>query len=162
MLPNNNHVSNIENYINQSFLLYKKDILSLYKGSWAEEDLNETSEKQFKGFQYFLAIQLTILVYLDVIRGVNTDWNYFVTKYNLEKYSKCLKCNDINLDKIFEKFNLPKIGELGIDFQEIESTFVIEFEINSILISQNIKNILNEEEKCEIFIEDTCLYQKCN
>lgn len=163
ILPNNNNTSYLENAINNSFLYYKKEIIALFTKSWKEEDLNETSENQFKGSQFILAIQLIVLVYQDIIRGVQTDWDYFVSKYELEKYSKCLKCDGINLDKILEIFGLPNIGEKGINFQQIENTFIIEFQ-NSVntLSSVNVIDILNEPESCKIFLDnETCLYEKC-
>lgn len=163
ILPNNKHTSYLENAINNSLLLYREDIIALFKKSWKEEDLNEVSDSQFHAGQLNLAIQLVTLVYLDVIRGVNTDWDYYVSKYNLETYKKCLSCDKINLDKILEKFGLPNVGEKGINFQQIETTFIIEFQ-NSIntLSSVNVIDILNASESCKIFLDnETCLYQKC-
>jgi len=156
ILPNYNNTSFLENAINNSFLLYREDAIKLLKKSWNEEDLNETSNEQFRAAQYSFAIQLVILIYLDYTRFPSLGWAYYVAKFELEKFSKCLKCYNINLDKILEKFSLPSVLG-GIEFQEIEETFIIEEDgDNEEIQTVDIKEFISLEESCTVYIEDNC------
>lgn len=162
ILPNNNNTSFLEQAINNSFLLYKDELVVLFKKSWKEEDYNETSYSQFTGSRYLIAIQLAVLVYLDYIRFPSLGWTYYVSKFDLEKYAKCFKCDGINLDKILEKFGLPSVGE-GVEHQIVEETLIVEaLSFTDSATSISLISLIEKGESCSIFLEDDCLYKKCN
>lgn len=163
ILPNNNNISFIEKAINNSFLIYKNEIINTFKKSWKEEDNNETSYIQFTGSRYLMAIQLIILVYLDYIRFPSLGWPYYAQKFDLDKYLKCFRCDGINLDKILEQFGLPCIGD-GVNFQEIEETLIVENIILDPVSNSNINilELVSKLDQCFIYLNNDCLYTPCN
>lgn len=153
----------LEERINEAFLYYEKEIIALHKEGWNEEDLNEVTSKHFKVEQYQAIIQLIILIYLEIIRGVNTDWEYYVNKYKLDSYKKCLICYQINIDKILSIFQLPSVGETGINFSQIENSFIVE-NLQQVVspITSNFLSILEGGSYCELKLNIDCPYTKCN
>lgn len=163
-ISNYNKTSFIEDRVNEAFLYYEKDIIALHKTQWKDEDLNETSDKHFKVEQYYLVIQLMILIYFEIIRGVNLEWSYYINKYNLVAYKKCLLRHGINLDKILAIFQLPDSSSNGVNFAEIENSFIIEnvLDQDSISSTNSFMTILEEGESCVINLETDCKYSNCN
>lgn len=118
--------TNLENCINTAFKLFKTSIIKNFLSQVNDEELKGESCKQYN-FSFYLAIYLISIVYQDVIKYPKQNWNYFVIKYKLETYKKCLACSGINLDDVLKCFNLPTvIIGLGINSIKIESTFIIE------------------------------------
>lgn len=142
----------LEVNINNSFKLYKKSIVDNFLAQIKQEQLKGESCLHYKSFNVWLAIYLVTLVYLDIIKYPNKDWNYFYKKYDLDSLKKCLLCNEINLDDILDSFGLKNFGkEYGINFIGIEKTFEVEpSPLSSIttIIKVNITDILQNTNSC--------------
>ena len=147
MLSTYKSPTNLEIYINNAFKAYKNNIVSNFLGEIKDEQLKGESCKQYN-FSFYLALYLVTLVYKDVIKYPNKNWNYFVTKYKLKEYKKCLSCSGINLNNILFSFNLPSIIEQsGIEDLEVEETLEVEpldlTVTTSTTITVNLNTILN-------------------
>ncbi len=118
----------LEDRIEAFWNLYKVKILELNTRAWKEEDLRGESLTQWSIMQYYNVLSLVILIYLDIKKNntIYPTWSYYNTKYDLDNKKKCLACNNIDLDKILNIFDLPftSIGE-GIGAMEIETNLEI-------------------------------------
>ena len=157
-----NKTTKLETYINNSFLLYKDDILILHSKQWKEEDISGQSCIQYKIYNYYLTIYYVILIYLEIKDGVNLEWNYYEEKYKLNKISKCLACNNINLNKILNIFGLPLTictEDGGIECMGLQENFEIEpilFNTSNLYNKFDVKSLLNNPISCEILLSSSC------
>lgn len=155
-----NKITELENYINKSFSLYRNEILALHLKQWKEEDISGKSCSQYKAYKYHLAIYYVILIYLELKQGIHTDWIYYNNKYKLDTIKKCLACDNIILEKLLNIFGLPStICDGGIECMSLEESFIIEPELLEETIEYNtvnIKDILNNLNTCEILIPSLC------
>ncbi|SRR6266403_4042359 len=157
-----NKTTELETYIANVFSLYRKDILSLHYKEWKEENISGKSCIQYKVYQYYLAIYYVILIYLELKQGINTDWNYYIKKYNLDKISKCLACDNIDLESILKIFGLSITTCIdGIECIGVEESFEVEPVLIGYIPTYNkviIKDLLNNLISCELLL----LSSKCN
>lgn len=155
-----NKTTELETYIANVFSLYRKDILALHIKEWKEEDISGKSCIQYKIYQYYLAVYYVILIYLELKQGINTDWNYYESKYKISTIRKCLSCDKIDLNAILNIFGLPSTTpDGGIEDMGLEETF----EIEPILLTTEseydkvvIKDILNNLYTCELLLPSRC------
>jgi len=124
-----NNISYLDDKIQAFWKLYKDEIFKLSQLSWKQEDITGKSYAQWHAFQYHNALRLVILLYLDIEKNgkIYTTWEYYKTKYKLDKYKECLVCAGIDLDKILNIFNLPfEDCTGGIECMDVEGTFIVE------------------------------------
>jgi hypothetical protein len=146
-------VTNIEDFINTSFSIYKKDILINFYKQIKDEELKGESCRQYN-FSFYLALYLITLVYKEFLKYPLKDWSYFEDKYNLKKLKECLLCNNIDLNKILKSFQLPIVTGDGINFMEVEENLEVEPTTLLVTLSDiviiDLKKLLNTEDKCEL------------
>lgn len=115
----------LNNYIRSYFSEFRDTIGSTSILQWRDEDLKGYSYQQWNINRYYSLLYLLIILHLDYQRlSKIKDWSYFIEKYNLIEYKKCLACYNISLEKCLEIFNLQNL-EVGIELVSIEDTFVI-------------------------------------
>ncbi len=124
-----NSASYLDVKIREFWTTFKSDILKISTLSWKQEDYAGKSYNQWKVMQYYSALSLVVLIYLDVQRNasLNYDWSYYNSKYDLDNKRKCLACECIDLDKILTIFGFPftTCGG-GIECMSNEQTFIVE------------------------------------
>lgn len=152
MLGTYKNLTNIESYINTAFKLYKASIIKNFLAQVNDEELKGENCRQYN-FSFYLAVYLVTIVYQDVIKYPSKSWDYFVTKYDLEKYKKCLACDGIKLDDILISFTLPPVAvSSGINNLQIEKTFEIEpTDLTPIVIEPTIVDLST------ILVASTCI-----
>lgn len=136
----------LDSYIRSYFATFRDTILDYSNKQWNDEDLKGNSYNQWNINRYNSLLYLLTIVRLDFDRlGNYKDWSFFVDKYKLNNYKKCLACYDISLDNCLELFNLPVLTE-GIETAIVEESFIIgiEVEISNILF----KDLLNSSNIC--------------
>ena len=141
------NISPLNLYIKAFFDNFKEDILSYTLSQWKDEDLKGESYNQWNINRYYGLLYLLILIRIDYDRiGNYKDWSYFVNKYDLIEYKKCLACSNISLDISLNIFNLPIVNDsfnYGIELASIENTFIID-ENNSNNSQLNYLELLKE------------------
>jgi len=151
----------LETYISKSFQLYKDKIIELHNEQFKQEDITGESKKQFKVLNYHIAILYVILIYNDIITKSNNllNWEYYNTKYEIDKYRISFACKGVDIDKILNIFNLPYINSNGIENMGIESNFIIEplGIIPLIPVSFDINKLLSETSDCINYIDNNSI-----
>ena len=149
--------------IKDFFAFYRTTILALHSKQWKQESIKDKSCIQYTIQQFYLALYVVLLIKYEVDKGVNTDWQYYIDKYNLADKAKKFACNGISLKKILAIFGLPTAVstedvtniEGGISFVGINITFEVGgsttesntvVDINTLLsLSDNCVNFINNE-----------------
>ena len=133
----------VNNYINW-FLLNKDEIFNIFQNTFNEEDYNNESNKQYKIYQYIFVNLITSFVYNDFINS-KLLWKDIIKKYNLLELKNKLICCGIDLQKIFDIYNLDKIEsstdneiEYGINFIDVEQCFIVEPNEHCGVLNENI------------------------
>lgn len=151
--------TDLENNINNTFKLYKKSIVNNFLSEINDEQLKGESTIQYNNFDIYLAIYIVTLVFLEVKKYPTKTWDYFVSKYNLNKLKECFACKGIKLDDILTQYQLPILTGDGIDFLEIENTFQVEpinlTPIIPIINKVNLLSLLNNK-NCIVNINKLC------
>lgn len=115
--------------INNYFTAFKDDILTYSTKQWKEEDIKGKSIAQWRAMQYYDLMYLLIVLHQEIVRTLhlNCDWSYYVTKFKLDKYQKCIQCEEIDWDKAIDSFGLNDlVPQGGIENMGIEINFVIQ------------------------------------
>lgn len=112
-----------DNLSNKWLLWYEHNrtaILTLLSKWKLNEGVHGYSCKQYTLAQYNFAFYYAYLIYIELSYGVNTTYEYYNTKYDIDGISKKLICNNIQLSKLFEIFEIeftdtnPVYGKLEI------------------------------------------------
>lgn len=107
--------------INNFFIAFKDDIISKTELQWKEEDYKGNSFVQWKIMKYYYILHLMILIFLEKERNKDTyGWSYYVDKFDLDIFKKCLACDNISIEKAYTAFGFISSSEEGVEFQEIE------------------------------------------
>jgi hypothetical protein len=151
--------------IKNFFSYFKPQIIELSKKQWNEEDLKGKGTTQFIIQDIYYLLYLFILIDIDTsITGKFYNWEYYKTKYNIEKLEDCINCKGINFKKAVEIFDFFKNCNEGIECIEVENTFIVEPEeipyINFSTITPSsslfMNNLLDNSEVCETSIISNC------
>jgi hypothetical protein len=135
MLPRLHNPNIWDNYFKSFMDYYRSILMTLYRKNWKREDYYELSYYQYVISQYWYALYLVVLIKYEVLEGINTEWSYYIDKYELEDKRKKLACNSISLKKILEIFELPTLttsstegtfDNVGIESDIIEDDFIVE------------------------------------
>lgn len=151
----------IDNLVANFFTSYRNEIFKLSQQVWREEDIREYSTKYIKIAQYYLALYLVILLYIDYTSGLDI-WDNLILKYKIDCHRKELACCGIDLDKILGTFGLPpKANTGGIEGVEIEESFEVEPTELPVLETSdtpiNMTNAFKVREECFNYVtEDNC------
>ena len=106
MIPT--HIPNIKDkYLLDYYKLYKTKLLVLINKQFDQEDIHNKSNYYSILNQYIYAFQYVILIYNEYSLGLKTDWDYYIEKYSITTNQKKLQCSGVDLDKIFEIFEIP-------------------------------------------------------
>lgn len=117
----------LNNKIKEFFIYFKPQIIELSKKQWNEEDLKGKSNYQFLIQDIYYLLYLLILIDIDIsITGKFYSWDYYKTKYNIEKLEDCFNCKKINFKKAIEIFGFFNNCNEGIECIETENTFIVE------------------------------------
>lgn len=120
------NITDLNTCIRNYFSTFRADILSLTNTQWNDEDLKGKTLIQYDINRYYSLLYLLVIIYKDYERlGNQKEWSYFVDKYNLNEYKKCLACYNISLDNCLKLFNLQSTDE-GIEISLIEQSFIVE------------------------------------
>ena len=120
-----NNTTIIDDYWKEYYQLYRTTIVSTIQNGWKQEDVwGITCDYNIvRKFQY--TFFYVLMIYLEIKRGIVTDWTYYEVKYDILNVRKCLTCYGIRLDDVFDIFNLNN-GEYGIENIGIELTYEVE------------------------------------
>lgn len=131
--------------------------MELHAKQWKKEDISGSSKTQYKIMSYYSAMYLALLIRLEIDKGYNTDWSYYITKYNLREVRKELACCKIDLDDILACFGLPTISVLqGVGGMQVETTLIVQpttLPVVSEPTIVDIEELLNYPSKCTSYIE---------
>jgi len=115
------------NYL-QAFNEAQAEILKNFTKHFNLEGYNGTSDVICK-----INEQFYILFYYTLVANsyYNTEetWGNIVIRYKLKELEAKAACCGINIKKLTSKFNLPttvSVSELGINFIEVNKTFIVE------------------------------------
>lgn len=161
MLHTVKKISNLNTYINSFFNEFKDDIMIQTNKQWHDEDLKGSSTKQWNVMKYYYLLDLLIIVYNEVERtkDLGYNWSYYVNKFDLEKYRKCLACVGIDIDKGLNAFNLgDSISILGIELAQIEDSFIVG-DSGSTINPISVKELLETPNYCINYIEEAVVPQ---
>ncbi len=167
-----NQATDLEVKINTFFQANRSNIISLTNFSWKREDIDGEGCSIFKVGQYYFAMYLAILIYLEIQLGIPRTAQYYLDKYNIRVLQDRFACNGISLSNVFNDFGIGAIlttqglGEDGIEFIGIEESFIVEPEFDadpvtppdtSISIIDILEQIVQEGEvgangTCELLI----------
>jgi len=157
-----NKSTDLDRYLDRYFSTYKSKIYVLLNSIYKDENIWGRSDKQYILNQFFFAFTLIALLYTEFKRGLQTSWDYYITKYCLVSIKKKLACNGLNLDDILLIFDLPSVNvaQYGIGRVVVEGTLIVEDivevddEDNIELFDIHLPLSLNTE--CYLAIEDVC------
>lgn len=126
MIPRNKIPNELESRIYNSIKGKKETLIANSKSFVKKEKLYGKDCNVYKYSMEFAAMFLVGLIYDEYLWGLNNEWSYYVTKYDLENKRKCLACYGVSLDYYLGKFGLipDSNGFLsGIENMKIEQTF---------------------------------------
>lgn len=132
--------------LNSFFVKYKETIFALHTKEFKEESIYDKSCLQFKVLDYYSAFYLVSFIYQDILENPVKEWSYYVTKYELEKLSKCYACKGIKLQEVFKLFGYPFIPcDGGIECIDIEYDNIVEPTTvdNPDIVTVNIQDYIN-------------------
>lgn len=122
-------ISPLNTLVNNYFTAFKTQLVNYSTIEWNNEDLKGKSYAQWQAMQYYNLMYLLIIVYKEIIRtkNLNYTWSYYVNKFKLDTYRKCLECEGIDFDKALHAFGFDTIfSNGGIESMIIEYSFKIE------------------------------------
>ena len=142
MFLRTNDSKEVERYINDYFSLYKAKINELIAKIIKSENLYGFSDTQYILNQFHYTLHLIILIYIEYKRGFNTDWNYYINKYELTTVSRKIACIGLRLNDILSIFDLPYINDVkyGIGIVSVEKDLTVE---NIITNTENVKELFD-------------------
>ena len=155
--------TDIDSKLTAAFNLYKDDIIALHEKQWKQEDVSGASTVQYKIAQYYYAVLLAILIYTEYQDGIETDWDYYKTKYDIAENTKKFACNRIDFDAILAIFNLPPDSDTtlcggGIGSEDVEQCLVVEE--NPVAASSygtvDIADLLDNPSSCTNLVAESC------
>lgn len=147
-------INNLNKYWYSFYKLYGSAILNL-SDKWSnQEKIYGNSCTQYKVNQYYLAFYLAVMIKNELDKGYTTSATYYETKYNISDKKKILICYNINLDKIFDIFDIHFTEDSGIGEIGIEDTLVVEPNYTNSISTVNITNLLNNLNSCNSIYND--------
>jgi hypothetical protein len=148
-----------EQNVSDFFSLYKEDILKIFSKLWKEEDRIEESDKIYNLNQYLYVYLYCMLIKNEYLLGVNTDWNYYITKYKINEKRKLFACNGISLDNVLKVFSLPVINNgFGIENLGVENSFTIEptDNLTNTIIKIDVNYLLSYPNNILLYLNTEC------
>lgn len=150
-------ISPLNVLVNSFFTEFKVNILLFTNKQWNSEDLKGSSFYQWKVKKYYDLLYLIILLYTDIQKNIklNLGWQYYVTKYNLVEFKKCLACDNISLDQALNIFGINEIfPNTGIELMEEEFNLEVGTSETSNISSTKIKDLILTPYSCTNYIQN--------
>lgn len=144
------------NFISDSY----EDIINIHLRDFNFEDIKGKSAEKLKAFYYYLCFYYGLTIYYDYNIS-KLEWSEFVEVEDLNSISKCFSCLGISLNKVLNSIGLPKVEDNlsitnnGIEYFELESTFVIEEE-DSVLVYEDVEELFGNLNYCINLIDINC------
>lgn len=152
-----NKSTDLERKINTFFQTYRSNIITLTNKSWKKEDIDGEGCSIFTVSQYYFAMYIAILFYLEIQQGIPRTWTYYKDKYKITELQDKLACNNVSLSEILKIFgiNIILLSNLedGIEFIGIEESFIVEPDYDEVdPVNVNIEELLAQEDNCKLLI----------
>lgn len=126
MLYNTKKKSDLSGYIHKFFQEYNSDLKALLDRLYIDESLYFKSKNNYKLLNYYIALNIATLIYIDSLYTGKTLATY-KTELELDLVHKKLMCQGVNFYNILNLFNfVADSTELEVSGADIEGTFVVE------------------------------------
>ena len=118
------------NYYHNQFYrfvnLFEKELDVLTKRTFNEENLSGESCTHYTINQYYMAFHYVAMLHYILINSPDKSWDTIKDYYKVENTIEKFKCAKINIDAIFELFDLYTEFSCGINGFSIEESFEVE------------------------------------
>lgn len=123
---------NLSTYLSDFYNTYGNQIDALATKIFNDEDIKERSCRTHLLYQYYFAFDLSLMIKMELDRGINTDEDYYEAKYSIADKSKKFACNGISLSTIFTLLDITFTTTISKDLypfvlgQSCDSIFTCE------------------------------------